>query len=350
MSPAGEHMRADDAVPGSGLPGESPAEPDEGVPRKAGKRRRWTRRLLSAALAFAVATTMFSFIYNAATAERAREPAGMRFVVADGIHTRYRQWGESGRPVVLVHGFAESADTWDPLGRTLAGHRQVYALDLSGWGYSQRKAPYDADHLAMQVLGFLDALHLDHATLVGHSTGAAVVAAAALRSPDRVSQLVFLDGDGLNTGAGAGAGGLQTVLPVPYRTTLLRLVVRSDWLIRQIYDSNCGPGCPRLDHAGLEQWRRPLQVAGAENGIWHMRGIVGLPAARVAALAGISIPKTVVFGADDDVFAKSSPYETAKRIGAPAPAIIRGARHLSFISNPVEVAAAIDAVAPPKRR
>lgn len=352
MSPTGEHMMADDAVPGSGLPGESPAESDEQVlfPGKARRRWRWTRRLLSAALAFAVATTLFSIVYNAATAGRAREPAGTRFVVADGIRTRYRQWGGSGRPVVLVHGFAESADTWDPLGRALAGHRQVYALDLTGWGYSQRKGPYDADHQAMQVLGFLDALHLNHATLVGHSTGAAVVAAAALRSPDRISQLVFLDGDALNTGAGAGAGGLQTVLPVPYRTTLLRLAARSNWLIRRIYDSNCGPGCPRLDRAGLEQWRRPLQVAGAENGIWHMKGIVGLPASRVTALAGIPIPKAVVFGADDDVFAKSSPYETAKRIGAPAPAVIPGARHLSFISNPVEVAAAIDAVPAPTRK
>lgn len=80
----------------------------------------------------------------------------------------------------------------------------MYALDLTGWGYSLREGPYDADHQAAQVLGFLDALHLDHVTLVGHSTGAAVVAAATLRSPDRVSRLVFLDGDGLNTGSRRG--------------------------------------------------------------------------------------------------------------------------------------------------
>lgn len=81
-----------------------------------------------------------------------------------------------------------------------------------------------------------------------------------------------------------------------------------------------------------------------------MRGIVGLPAARVTELAGLPIPKTVVFGADDDVFAPSSPYETARRIGAPAPTVIPGARHLSFVSHPAEVAAAIDAVPAPARR
>jgi uncharacterized membrane protein len=94
-------------------------------------------------------------------------------------------------------------------------------------------------------------------------------------STGRVGGLVFLDGDGLDTGAGAGPGDLQRVLPNPYRTTLLRLAVRSDWVIRQIYGSQCGPVCPRLDGAGVDQWRRPLQVTGAEHALWSMQGIPG---------------------------------------------------------------------------
>jgi hypothetical protein len=77
-----------------------------------------------------------------------------------------------------------------------------------------------------------------------------------------------------------------------------------------------------------------------------MRGIVGLPAARLAALTRIGVPKKVVFGVEDDVFSCSSPYETAKLIGVPTPTIIPGARHLSFISHPDQVAAAIR----PRRR
>lgn len=330
-------------IVGNRHPGQDQA--DESLPEpRPGRGRRWIRRILVTVLALVVAGTLFSFGYNAATAGRARLPAGMRFVSADGIRTRYRQWGNSGSPVVLVHGFVESADTWDPLGKVLAARHRVYALDLTGWGYSQRKAPYTADHLAAQLLGFLDALHLPKATLVGHSTGAAVVAAAALRSPGRVSGLVFLDGDALNTGAGSGGGSRSSLLPTPYRTTLLRLVIRSDWVIREIYGSTCGPTCPRLDRSGVEQWRRPLQVPGAENAIWHMNGLVGLPAARVAALASVPIPKAVVYGAEDSVFNRKSPYETAKRIGAPAPVVIPGARHLSFISSPRQVATAIEAV------
>jgi pimeloyl-ACP methyl ester carboxylesterase len=310
----------------------------------------WLRRLLGAVLALIVAGTAFSLAYNAATAGRARPPAGMKFVSADGIETRYRQWGGAGSPIVLVHGFAESADTWEPVAGVLAARHRVYALDVTGWGYSARRGPYDAEHEAAQLLGFLDALGLNGATLVGHSTGAAIVAEAALRSPGRVGGLVFLDGDGLNTGAGAGASGLRRVLLDPYRTTLLRLAIRSDWLIRRIYGSQCGPACPRLDRAGVDRWRRPLRVPGAERGLWSMDGIVGLPAARLAALARVPVPKAVIFGSADDVFSRTAPYETAKRIGAPAPVIVPGARHLSFISHPAQVAAAIAALPAPDRR
>ncbi|MDT4986180.1 MAG: hypothetical protein QOI74_274, partial [Micromonosporaceae bacterium] len=130
----------------------------------------------------------------------------------------------------------------------------------------------------------------------------------------------------------------------PYRTTLLRLAVRSDRLIRTLYSANCGPSCPPLDADGVRQWRRPLEVPGAERGIWAFTGLVGLAASRVAELADVPVPKAVVFGADDTVFDRSAPYATATRIGAPPPTVIPGARHLSFLSHPDSVAAAVSAL------
>jgi len=341
-----EDAVADAAEPDQAAPAPAPAQAPAAEPGRG--RRSWLRRrglrLLVTALVLAGTGTLFSLGYNAATAGRARQPAGLTFVSADGIRTRYKQWGTAGPPIVLVHGFVESADTWDRLATVLAAGHRVYALDVTGWGYSERRGPYDADHDAAQLLGFLDALRLDRATLVGHSSGAAIVAAAALRAPGRVAGLVFLDGDGLDTGAGSGATGLRAVLRDPYRTTLLRLVVRSDWLIRRVYDAQCGPACPRLDRAGVEQWRLPLQVAGAERGLWGMDGVVGLPATRLAALAGLNVPKAVIFGAEDKVFSHSSPYNTARLIGAPAPTVIPGARHLAMISHPRRVAAVLTAL------
>ncbi|MGH3377776.1 MAG: hypothetical protein ACRDP6_23885, partial [Actinoallomurus sp.] len=178
------------------------------------------------------------------------------------------------------------------------------------------------------------------------SSGAAVAAEATLRAPGRVGGLLLLDGDALNTGAGSRTP-IGHVLIAPYRTSLLRLALRSDRLIRALYDAQCGPSCPRLDHAGVAVWRRPYQVAGGESGMWGSlaAGNPGLPAARVARLYESGVPASVVFGADDDLFSKDTPARTAARTGAPPPTLIPGARHLTMISDPVAVATAVTALA-----
>ncbi|MBY8881315.1 alpha/beta fold hydrolase [Actinacidiphila acidipaludis] len=314
--------------------------------------RRWVRRIALCCALVWVALTAASFAYNGVTSGRPAPPPGLRYVQAADIRTRYQVWGTTGSPVVLVHGAFETVDTWSRLAPLLARDHRVYALDLTGDGYSERRGPYTVGHFTRQLLGFLDAMHLggtDAATrplLVGHSSGAAVAAEAALRSPGRIGGLMLLDGDALDTGAGPPKA-LKYVLIDPYRTTLLRLGLSTDALIRRLYDAQCGPACPRLDAAGVDRWRRPLQVAGAEGALWTMlgEGVPGLPAAQVARLSAVAVPKSVVFGAQDDVFSRQTPAETARRVGAPPPTLIPGARHLTMISSPAVVATSVESLA-----
>jgi pimeloyl-ACP methyl ester carboxylesterase len=317
------------------------------------RRRRWLWWIPLGVAIVVVVGTVFSFGYNAVTRKPMAVPAALSYVRTGDLRTRFRQWGSSGTPIVLVHGFVESADTWQYIAPRLAtaGHR-VYALDLDGWGYSQRVAPFTAEHQTTQLLDFIAALHLHRPVLVGHSSGAAIVAMAALRRPSAVGGVMFLDGDALNTGAGArsplrhGAGARSPLIHVlidQYRTTIFRLLLRSDAFVRRIYGSTCGDSCPPLDAHSIDQWRRPLQVAGAEAALWAManQGVPGLPPATLAGLATTDLPKAVVFGADDSVFDKSSPQTTAARIGAPPPMLIPGARHLTPVNSPAAVAAAV---------
>jgi pimeloyl-ACP methyl ester carboxylesterase len=312
--------------------------------------RRWARRLAIALAAMLALATCASFGYNALTADRATPPPLQAYVQAADVKTRYRVWGTTGSPIVFVHGAFESADTWSRLAPVVARDHRVYALDLTGAGYSSRRGPYTAGHLAGQLLGFLDAMGLgapgQRPLLVAHSSGAAVAAEATLRAPGRIGGLLMLDGDALNTGAGSRTP-IGHVLINPYRTSLLRLGVSSDWLIRTFYNSQCGPSCPPLDHAGVQVWQRPYQVAGGESGLWGSlaAGNPGLPAARVARLRESGVPASVVFGADDGLFSKNAPAQTAVRIGAPPPTLIPGGRHLTMISDPVTVATAIEALA-----
>ena len=190
-------------------------------------------------------------------------------VRAGGFVTRYRTWGRAGSPVVLVPGAFETADTFAALGTVLGRDHRVFALDLTGTGYSQPSPPFDARHLAAQLLAFLAAERLTGAgapVVVGHSSGAAVAGLAALATlhgRPAVAGVIFLDGDATPLAVPPLAGWL---LINPFRTTILRLALSSGSLIRRIYGSQCGPSCPLLTAAGVADVAAAAAAARVRRG------------------------------------------------------------------------------------
>ncbi|SEK10512.1 alpha/beta fold hydrolase [Paraburkholderia diazotrophica] len=95
----------------------------------------------------------------------------------DGTQIFYKDWG-SGRPVVFSHGWPLDADAWDAqmLFLLQKGFR-VIAHDRRGHGRSgQPSSGNDMDTYADDLAALLDALDIQGATLVGHSTGGGEVA------------------------------------------------------------------------------------------------------------------------------------------------------------------------------
>lgn len=304
--------------------------------------QRLVRRLAFGVLAVWLFLTVVSVSYNAATNHVPARPASLTFVRTGDINTRYRSWGSTGSPIVLVPGAFETADTFAALGANLGRDHRVFSLDLTGTGYSDARAPFTAAHLATQLLDFITAMQLtgaDAPLLVGHSSGAAVVGRAAVDRPNAVTAVMFLDGDAAPLPVPPVVGSLFID---PYRTSLFRLGLRSDWVVRQIYSSQCGPLCPRLDAAGVQLWRRPLQQSGTSRVLSSMlhHGIPTMTSAQLDTLRSLSIPKSVVFGSGDPQYSPTVPAKVATRIGAPAPTLVPG-RHLTMISAPEQVATAV---------
>lgn len=317
-------------------------------PRPTWRRRLWrfTRWVLLLGVMLLVVVTVGSFGYNLVTNGPApAPPPGLLMASGGGFDTRYLQWGTTGTPIVLVPGSFETADTFDQLGPVLGTNHRVYAIDLTGTGYSAPSPPYDASHEAAQLLAFLNAKGLTGANapiLVGHSAGAAVVGMAALDGGRRyVRGVVFLDGDATPLG---GPTVLGYLLINPYRTTLLRIALKQDWLVKALYNSQCGPTCPSLTDASLQTWVLPLQQPGFAGELEYtlQHGIPSMTTAQFAELRQVRVPKLVVYGVDDSQMSASDAAQTAQRIGAPAPVTVPG-RHLTMISSPHQVAAAIDA-------
>jgi pimeloyl-ACP methyl ester carboxylesterase len=100
----------------------------------------------------------------------------------------------SGDPVVCIHGLGATKASFLPTLNALADGYRVHALDLPGFGESDKPigAPYNAEWFAKTVLSLLDELELDQAHLIGNSMGGRVAIEAGMLEPDRVDKLVLL--------------------------------------------------------------------------------------------------------------------------------------------------------------
>jgi pimeloyl-ACP methyl ester carboxylesterase len=100
----------------------------------------------------------------------------------------------SGPPVLAIHGLGATKGSFLPTVAALGRHFRVIALDLPGFGDSDKPigASYDARFFARAVIDLLDALALERAHLIGNSLGGRVALEVGLSHPDRVERLALL--------------------------------------------------------------------------------------------------------------------------------------------------------------
>ncbi|GAV43263.1 tropinesterase [Streptomyces acidiscabies] len=119
----------------------------------------------------------------------------MHTVKTNGITLAHRTWGpEEAPPVVLLHARGlDSADWTRVAERLAAGPRRVHAPDLRGHGHSDWPGTYGYEAMRDDVHGYLEALGLIGADLIGHSLGGVVAYLLAQEHPDAVRRLVLED-------------------------------------------------------------------------------------------------------------------------------------------------------------
>jgi pimeloyl-ACP methyl ester carboxylesterase len=239
----------------------------------------------------------------------------LHFVDANGLKFAYLEEG-TGPLVLMLHGFPDTAHTWDDLRSRIAakGYRAVSPFMR---GYHPTAIPdRDADQetLARDALALVDALGASEAVVIGHDWGASAAYGAAALGPERVKKLF--------------------VLAIPHPATL-KPTLKKLWGVRHFAVYKL-PGAPerfaRNDFAALPEiyrrwspsWRPdpnefdPVRAsfsnrASLNAAFGYYRKLSPIPSASLKAR--ITVP-TVVFAGLDDPVAEPADYRGAARMFA----------------------------------
>lgn len=109
-------------------------------------------------------------------------------------HTIFYVVKGEGEPLLLIHGYGAGCWVWEKQVDVLAKEYRVYALDIIGYGYSDRpRIEYTPETYIHFLRDFMDGLGMERATLIGNSMGGGIAWAVAALFPERVKRLVLID-------------------------------------------------------------------------------------------------------------------------------------------------------------
>ena len=265
-----------------------------------------------------------------------------RFLDIGGLRIFYHRAGR-GKPLVLLHGFGLSHWSWRAVVPGLAAEHDVVAIDLPGFGESDRPRGvdfgYDAAAYLETVIGVLDELGLERASFMGHSMGGAIALVAGARRPERVERLVLVDP--LIYPYRLPPEGWALLLPYLggplFRTLSTRGLVRR-FLARHIYHDAAQVSDDAVDYV----WERLNRPGGFEAAHAALR-FVAEPAAVASSVRAVRAPVLVVWGEEDRLF----PAAHARRLAGELPGarlhLIPRCGHAPAEEQP---AALLDAVLP----
>jgi len=120
-------------------------------------------------------------------------PVAHHGIRVNGVRLHYLEAGR-GTPMLLLHGWPQTAYAWRKVIPALAEHYRVLAPDLRGMGDSDKPSDgYDMRTVATDVHALIEALGLDRPYLVGHDWGGLVARRYALDRPGVAARLAILD-------------------------------------------------------------------------------------------------------------------------------------------------------------
>jgi pimeloyl-ACP methyl ester carboxylesterase len=255
----------------------------------------------AAVAAGALAATALFNRHLAKKAEQDNPPAG-QFLDLDGVRLHYVERG-SGDPLVLLHGNGSMIQDFESSGlvELAAKNYRVIVIDRPGFGHSSRprNVTWSPDAQARLIKRALERLGVSQAVVLGHSWGASVAVALALKFPELVRGLVLASGYYYPTlrpdVVALSTPGIPVVGDV-LRHTLSPIISRLMWplMMIKIFGPRSAPA--KFGQFPKEMALRPSQIraSAAESALmipdaFHFED----------KYAGLKMPVVIIAGEDD---------------------------------------------------
>lgn len=269
-------------------------------------------------------------------------PGSMTFLyktTTSSVRINYYRLGK-GDPVVLLHGFASSSYTWLRVADVLAANHTVFAIDLKGFGLSEKPAdrgysPVDQAHIIRQFILNYDMKNL---AIVGHSFGGAVALStynSLGQEKERVRAMVLLDAFIQNPILPLRMKLATTPLFNHLALRLLPAKFTAYVILRGSYSKNS-----TIAEETLQAYAHCIGLPGALHAMTESVGrfFYKNPDDLHKIASEIDIPVLVIWGEEDPVFPVSNGRPLVSRMLRGRLEVIPGCGHVPQEEKPVETA------------
>lgn len=235
--------------------------------------------------------------------------------IGDGIIVHYREDGPKDAPVIiLVHGYGDSHFLWEGWTPVLSKKYRTIALDLPGHGLTEAPKTYllkPAD-LADLVVRVADKAGVGRFSIAGNSLGGGVAWQTAVRHPDRVENLILVDGAGWPQPPQSTSPSLAfRIIATPLGREFLKHIDNKP-LIRQGVRGEVGD--PKvITDAFIDRWAE-LQRAPGHRDILLNADLRGVSTATPELISTIKAPTLILWGDVDPLITKDSATQFGKYI------------------------------------
>lgn len=267
-----------------------------------------------------------------------------KFIDINGVNIHYKTFG-TGEPVfILLHGFGASLFSWHEVTAPLAEFGTVIAYDRPAFGLTERplewegESPYSQDSQVELVIGLMDTLGIEKATLVGNSAGGTISMLAALKYPERIESLILVD-PAVYAGGGAPSW-IRPLLKTPQMDHLGPLIARQFQTQGVEIIKTAWHDPSRIQPETFEGYQKPLQVENWDKALWELT-VSSRESGLAERLAEFDLPILVITGDDDRIVPTEQSLQLAEELPNAELAVIPQCGHLPHEECPVEFMQAV---------